>query len=74
VADFSIGDEIWLLRYDRDRNDYVPELEGTVEGVGLNAYRVADGWIGKGTFPMFKTEQECREWIRENPFAAPEIK
>jgi hypothetical protein len=69
---FSIGDEVWALRYDRDANNYAPCFEGTIEAVGYRGYFAGGKW--HDGYPLFRSEAEAKAWIAENPFEVPTIK
>jgi hypothetical protein len=70
--DFSLGDELWCLRYDREADAYVPYFEGTVEAIGYRGVYAGGEWHDGD--PLFKSEDAARDWIRENPRATPTIK
>jgi hypothetical protein len=70
--DFSLGDELWALYYDRDTDGYVPHFEGTVEAIGYQGVYAGGEWHDGD--PLFGSEAEAEGWIREHPFSVPSIK
>jgi hypothetical protein len=71
---FRLGDSVWALYYDAERNAYEPRLEGKVTAIVGGCYVVGAKRIPLGTYPLFGSREEAEADIADRPFAVPEIK
>jgi hypothetical protein len=75
---WRVGDPVWCLFFDRDADDYVPKLVGTVSAVrrdGAMEYRGGGQThvVSSSDTFAWKSEAEARAWIAANPRNVPGI-